>query len=170
MLSAPSAILRRIGKAALRPSRCVIEGIVCARDDLTPVSDALVQAFVEDQLRREMSLGEALTDEDGRFRLTFRDGDFRRRDRMRPHLVFRIFTPEGRPLREANVQLPANRTGPVNLLVRIPGGRRDRTTTPVPDLLPALLQATAAVAVSATLVWTSVRVLSSVRRTEDDTP
>jgi hypothetical protein len=170
--SVPSATLRRIGMAAgaFRASRCVVGGIVYTQDELMPLSHALVQAFGKDQLRREMSLGEALTDGEGRFQLTFPDGEFRRRDRSRPHLVFRVFTPEGRLLREANVQLPANRTSPVNIVVRIPRRPPDKTTTPVSDLRAALLQGAVAVAVSATLVWTSVRALAGVRRTEDDNP
>jgi hypothetical protein len=168
--SAPSATLRRIGKAAgaFRASRCAVEGIVYAQDDLMPLAHALVQAFGKDQLRREMSLGEAWTDGEGRFQLTFPDSEFRRRDRSRPHLVFRVFTSEGRLIQEANVQLPANRTAPVNLVVRIPRRPPDKTTTPVSDLRTAILQGAVAVAVSATLVWTSIRALAGVRRTEDD--
>lgn len=170
--TAPSAALRRIGKAAgaFRPGRCVVEGIVYTQDDLAPLPQALVIAFDKDQLRRERFVGEALTDGQGHFRLTFPDREFRKSDRRRPYLRFRVFAPDGRLLQEVSVQLPAGRTAPVNVVVRVPPEPSGKTTTPVSDLRTALLQGAVAVAVSATFVWTSVRALAGVRRTEDNAP
>ena len=118
-----------------------------ARPDGSPLSGLSVRAFDKDlpSLRArgldEQKLGEAVTDAEGRYRIAFtgqdfRQGEVRRRGKLRPDLFIRVYDEGDAPLGESAVHYHAEQEVRIDLTVAPP--QRSEYESLVREITPVL--------------------------------
>jgi peptidoglycan hydrolase-like protein with peptidoglycan-binding domain len=99
--------------------RFVVQGTVRLAKSNTAAKGVLVRAFGKDP-RSEDLLGEAVSDEQGSYRITYDAAQFARAEKNTADLIVRAFSPQGVLLRESKDIFDASPTETVDLVVRLP--------------------------------------------------
>ncbi|MDO8948376.1 MAG: neuraminidase-like domain-containing protein [Desulfocapsaceae bacterium] len=84
--------------------------------DASPLAGALVCAFDKD-LRHEQLLGEASTDRQGRYAISYTQAQFRRSEKQNADLIVRVLGPDGAVLAESPVVFNAQQVETIDIAV-----------------------------------------------------
>jgi Tc toxin complex TcA C-terminal TcB-binding domain/Neuraminidase-like domain len=110
-------VLIELGAPAPPPVPFAVRGRVRETDGTAPATTT-VRAFDKD-LRSEEILGEARTDEDGDYVITYGPERFRRAEKLRADLVVRAYDPGGRVTAESGVVFNAPENAAVHLVLGV---------------------------------------------------
>jgi len=94
----------------MRWQRFRIGGVLRERESARPLAGLRVCAFDEDVVKHDF-LGEALTDDQGRFEIHFTDADFKDAMEARPDIYLSIFVPDhAEPIHDTSFAVRRNAT------------------------------------------------------------